>query len=69
VDKGLEWLPLVLIIVLIPLTGSIVDGMAYGFIAYPFVQIIIGQKEQLTPVQWIVSGLFMLTLLATYFLI
>lgn len=69
VDKGLEWLPLVLIIILIPLTGSIVDGMAYGFIAYPFVQIMIGKKEQLTPVQWIVSGLFMLTLLATYFLI
>ncbi|SFC26267.1 putative MFS transporter, AGZA family, xanthine/uracil permease [Alkalibacterium subtropicum] len=69
VGKGLEWLPLVLIIVLIPLTGSIVEGMAYGFIAYPLVQITVGKKEQLTPVQWLVSGLFMLTLLATYFLI
>lgn len=69
VDKKLEWLPLVLIIVLIPFTGSIVDGMAYGFIAYPFVQILIGKKEKLTPVQWTVSGLFLLTLLATFFLI
>ncbi|GEK90421.1 NCS2 family permease [Alkalibacterium kapii] len=69
VDKTIEWLPLVLIIVLIPLTGSIVDGMAYGFIAYPFVEIIIGKKDKLTPVLWGVSGLFLLTLLATYFLI
>ncbi|MER2063699.1 MAG: NCS2 family permease [Alkalibacterium sp.] len=69
VDKGLEWLPLALIILLIPLTGSIVDGMAYGFILYPFIQIIIGKKEKLTPVQWTISGLFLLTLLATFFLI
>lgn len=69
VDKGMEWLPLVLIILLIPITGSIVDGMAYGFIAYPFVQIFIGKKEKLTSVQWTVSALFLLTLLATFFLI
>ncbi|MDN6386020.1 MAG: NCS2 family permease [Alkalibacterium sp.] len=69
VEKVVEWLPLVLIIILIPVTGSIVDGMAYGFILYPFVQIAIGKKNKLTLVQWIVSGLFLLTLLATYFLI
>ncbi|GEK88324.1 putative MFS transporter, AGZA family, xanthine/uracil permease [Alkalibacterium putridalgicola] len=69
VEKNLEWLPLAAIIALIPLTGSIVDGMAYGFIAYPFVQIIIGKKVKLSLVQWTVSGLFLLTLLATYFLI
>lgn len=69
VGDKLEWLPLLLIIILIPLTGSIVDGMAYGFILYPFVQIIIGKKDDLSPIQWTVSGLFLLTLLATYFFI
>ncbi|MDZ7834721.1 MAG: NCS2 family permease [Alkalibacterium sp.] len=69
VDKAVEWLPLILIIVLIPLTGSIVDGMAYGFIVYPFIQLATGKKENLTPVQWTVSGLFLLTLIAAYFFI
>lgn len=69
VDKKPEWLPLLLIMVFIPWTGSIVDGMAYGFILYPFVQIIVGEKDNLTIIQWVVSALFLLTLLATYLFI
>lgn len=69
ISKKIEWIPLLLIIVLIPLTGNIVDGMAYGFIIYPFIQIALGHKEKLTPIQWVVSALFLLTLMATYFLI
>ncbi|GAA0361367.1 NCS2 family permease [Alkalibacterium iburiense] len=69
VTHTLEWLPILLIIVLIPVTGSIVDGMAYGFILYPFIQLIIGKKERLNRIQWIISGLFFLTLLSTWLFI
>lgn len=69
VNHAIEWLPILLIIVLIPVTGSIVDGMAYGFILYPFIQLLIGNKEKLNAIQWIISGLFFLTLLSTWLFI
>ena len=67
-NHALEWLPLGLIMLLIPLTGSIVEGMAYGFIAYPLVQVVLGKKESTNRILWIISGLFLLTLISTFLL-
>ncbi|WP_179128491.1 NCS2 family permease [Marinilactibacillus piezotolerans] len=68
-NHALEWLPLGLIMLLIPLTGSIVEGMAYGFIAYPLVQVVLGKKESTNRILWIISGLFLLTLISTFLLL
>ena len=47
-----------LIIVMIPFTHSIVDGMAFGFVAYPIMKIAIGQARQLTLATYAVCSLF-----------
>lgn len=62
----MDWIPLILIIVLIPLTGSIVEGMAYGFIAFPIIKLITGRRHETNTVLWIISGLFLLTLISTF---
>ncbi|MFQ3543373.1 NCS2 family permease [Halobacillus rhizosphaerae] len=43
-----ETMPAFLIIVMIPFTYSIADGMAFGFIAYPIVKFAIGKQRELT---------------------
>lgn len=68
-NHWLEALPLIMIIVFIPLTGSIVEGMAYGFIAFPIVKIIRKESKQINKALWMISGLFLLTLLSTYFVL
>ncbi|WP_394217212.1 NCS2 family permease [Halobacillus trueperi] len=50
-DQLSEAMPAFLIIVMIPFTYSIADGMAFGFIAYPIVKFAIGKQRELsTPV-------------------
>lgn len=66
VKSIVEWIPLLLIILLIPITGSIVEGMAYGFIAFPVVKIVTGKKQDTNKVLWIISLLFLLTLISTF---
>lgn len=63
-ENKMFWIPALLVIVLIPLTGSIVDGMAYGFIAYPIIALITGEKEELNGVMWTISILFLLMLVS-----
>lgn len=53
-----EAIPSFLIIVLIPLTFSIVDGIAFGFISYTIMKIITKKKDQLSIVMYIISFIF-----------
>jgi len=69
VDHWAFWLPVLLVVILIPLTGSIVDGMAYGFIAYPIVALITGRKKGLNPTIWVIAILFLLMLITNAFLV
>lgn len=55
-----EGFPAFLVIVLIPLTYSIADGIAFGFIAYPLLQIAVGKGKQLSPTLYVVAALFAL---------
>ncbi|MBN8234412.1 NCS2 family permease [Halobacillus kuroshimensis] len=53
-DQLSESMPAFLIIVMIPFTYSIADGMAFGFIAYPIVKLALGRHRELsTPVVFI----------------
>lgn len=53
-----EAIPSFLIIVLIPLTFSIVDGIAFGFISYTIMKLITKKKDQLSIVMYIISFIF-----------
>ncbi|RSL34974.1 NCS2 family permease [Salibacterium salarium] len=55
-----EWFPAYLIIGLIPLTYSIADGIAFGFIVYPLLKLALGQPKAVSPIMYIISGLFLM---------
>ncbi len=54
-----EAFPAFLVIIMIPLTYSIVDGIAFGFIAYPLVKLFTNKQKQLSLSIYIVSILFL----------
>lgn len=54
-----EAFPAFLIIIMIPLTYSIVDGIAFGFIAYPLVKLFTNKQNQLSLSICIISILFL----------
>ncbi|MBU5467688.1 NCS2 family permease [Virgibacillus sp. MSJ-26] len=54
-----EALPAFLIIVMIPFTYSIADGMAFGFIAYPIVKLAVGKREDISKPLMVISLLFL----------
>lgn len=56
------WIPAAVIMLSIPLTGSIVSGMAYGFIIFPIVAVIFGQKDRLNSTNLVISILFLILL-------
>ncbi len=59
-----EWLPAFLIVVMIPLTSSIVDGLAFGFVAYPIFKLAKGELKTVKKEMYVVSFLFLLTMIA-----
>jgi adenine/guanine/hypoxanthine permease len=61
-DNYAESLPTFLVIAGIPLTFSIADGLALGFIAYPLVKLLAGQRRD---VKWLMY--VMAAVLAAYF--
>lgn len=54
-----EAFPAFLVIIMIPLTYSIVDGIAFGFIAYPIVKLFTNKQKQLSLSTFIISILFL----------
>jgi AGZA family xanthine/uracil permease-like MFS transporter len=54
-----EAFPAFLVIIMIPLTYSIVDGIAFGFIAYPLVKLFTNKQKQLSLSIFIISFLFL----------
>lgn len=57
-----EGFPAFLIIVLIPLTYSISDGMAFGFIAYPVLKLALGRAKEIRLPVVVIAGLFLVNL-------
>lgn len=52
-----------LIFVIIPLTSSIADGLAVGFVFYPLVKIVAGKRQAVHPAMYLISGLFLVYLI------
>lgn len=55
-----EVIPAFLIIIMIPFSYSIADGIAFGFIAYPIAKLVVGKASQVSIPLYIISGLFLL---------
>ena len=62
--ESLEWsdptelLPALITIILIPLTFSIADGIAFGFTSYVVLKLFAGQREQISWGAWFLAILF-----------
>lgn len=57
-----EGFPAFLIIAIIPLSYSIVDGIAFGFVAYPLLKLALGKRREVPALLYVISGLFLLNL-------
>ena len=57
-----EALPAFLVLFTMPLTYSIANGLAAGFISYPLMKLFTGKAREVHPVLWILGGLFLLHL-------
>jgi len=55
-----DGIPAFLIIIMIPFSYSIADGIAFGFIAYPIVKLVVGKQKQVSTPLYIIAGLFLL---------
>ena len=62
--ESLEWndptelLPALITIILIPLTFSIADGIAFGFTSYVVIKLFVGKKEEISLGAWFLAILF-----------
>lgn len=54
--------PVVVAALVMPLTFSIANGIAFGFIAWTAIKLLAGQWRQLNPALWILSALFVVKL-------
>ncbi|WP_154663531.1 NCS2 family permease [Neobacillus dielmonensis] len=61
-----ESIPALLIIVLIPLTYSIADGMAIGFILYPLIKLLMGKGKEIHPALYLIAILFISNFVIQY---
>ena len=59
-----EGIPAFLVVVMIPFSYSIADGIAFGFIAYPLVKLAIGKAKEVPAALYIIAALFFLTFVA-----
>ncbi|MFG6148955.1 NCS2 family permease [Halobacillus sp. B23F22_1] len=58
-DNLSDAMPAFLIIVMIPFTYSIADGMAFGFIAYPIVKFALGKQRELSAPVVLIAMVFL----------
>jgi len=65
-DDFTESFPALLIIVLIPLTYSIADGMAIGFILYPLMKLLLGKGKEVHPALYLIALLFISNFVIQY---
>ncbi len=63
--QGLEWsdmsevVPALITIVMIPLSFSIANGIAVGFISYVAIKLWIGRVREITPGAWFLAIIFL----------
>ncbi len=58
-DDFTELLPSFLVLLGIPLSYSIADGLALGFISYPVVKVLGGRLRDVRWMSWLIAGLLL----------
>jgi AGZA family xanthine/uracil permease-like MFS transporter len=58
-DDFTDALPAFLTIIMMPLTSSIANGFAFGFVSYSFLKLLAGKGKEVSWVMWIISILFL----------
>lgn len=67
--KNIKWndfnevAPVVLILVFIPFTSSILNGVGIGFTMYILVSIVMGRRKQIHPILYLIAAIFTLILI------
>jgi AGZA family xanthine/uracil permease-like MFS transporter len=59
-DDATEAVPAFVTIIAMPLTFSIANGLALGFITYPLVKLLAGRAREVNLLVWIIAALFVL---------
>ncbi|MFF2016785.1 NCS2 family permease [Paenibacillus sp. NPDC058177] len=59
-----EWVPAFLMVVCIPLTSSIAEGIAFGFIFYPIMKLAVGKWKDVSVILYVCAALFLCNLFA-----
>lgn len=59
-DDPAESIPSFLTLVVMPLSFSIAEGLAIGFITYPLLKAFQGKAHEITPAVWVLAGVFVL---------
>lgn len=59
-----EWVPAFLMVVCIPLTSSIAEGIAFGFIFYPIMKLAVGKWKDVSVILYVCAVLFLCNLFA-----
>lgn len=57
-----DGLPAFLTIIMMPMTSSIANGFAFGFISYAFIKSLAGKAREVSAIMWIVSIAFLINL-------
>ena len=57
-----DGLPAFLTIIMMPLTGSIANGFAFGFVSYAFMKTAVGKYKEVSWIMWLVSIAFVISL-------
>jgi AGZA family xanthine/uracil permease-like MFS transporter len=55
-----ESIPAFLALIMMPVTGSIAEGMMVGFISYIIIKLVGGKAKEVHPILYVVSALFIL---------
>jgi adenine/guanine/hypoxanthine permease len=64
--KQMDWggiddlFPILVIIIVMPLSYSITNGIAAGFVAWVFMKVVSGKSQEVRPLMWLVSAAFVL---------
>ena len=62
-----ESFPAFLVMIGMPFTGSIADGIAFGFIAYPLIKLLTGKGKEVSALVYLLGVLFVLRYLLPLF--
>ncbi len=61
-DDFTDGLPAFLTIIMMPLTSSIANGFAFGFVSFVFMKAIAGKFREVSPIMWLVSLAFLVNI-------